>query len=159
MWTGIVVGLAAGALVGAGAGKLGEDEAVRVGQVAAYRLLPAAAAGAVGRGLPAAELALGALLVASGGSPVVAAPVALLFAAFAAGIAINLARGNTAIGCGCFAFGIEAARPDERLRWWHAARALGLAAAAALAVPALPGAPGVDGPWPERFGALLAGAV
>jgi hypothetical protein len=90
----------------------------------------------------------------------VAAAVALLFAAFAAGIVINLARGNTAIGCGCFAFGIEAAaRSDERLRGWHAARALGLAAAAALAVPALPGAPGVDGPWPERFGALLAGAV
>jgi len=155
MWTGIVVGLAAGALVGAGAGKLGEDEAVRVGRVAAHRLLPAGVARVVGRRLPAAELVLGAALIASGGAAVVAVPVVLLLAAFAAGLTVNLVRGNTAVGCGCFAFGTEAAdRGDDRLRWWHAARALGLAVTAALAV-----APGVTGPWPERLGATLAGAV
>src|SRR5829696_3615260 len=160
MWTGIVVGLAAGALVGAGAGKLGEDEAVRVGRVAAHRLLPAGVARVVGRRLPAAELVLAAALIASGGAAVVAVPVVLLLAAFAAGLTVNLVRGNTAVGCGCFAFGTEAAdRGDDRLRWWHAARALGLAVTVlALAVVAV-GAVRAVASAPQAFTGPAAAAV
>jgi uncharacterized membrane protein YphA (DoxX/SURF4 family) len=66
-----------------------------------YRLVPGRFAPAVGGGLIAAELGLGALLV-SGLVPTVAAAGAIaLFAVFAAALAVSLARSNRA-PCHCF---------------------------------------------------------
>jgi hypothetical protein len=51
---------------------------------------------------------------------------------FALAIAVNLLRGNTSIDCGCFS-PFAAAQPvhAQRITWWHAVRALAVAAIAA----------------------------
>jgi hypothetical protein len=81
---------------------------------------------------PAAE-AGGALLVLYGPTCAVGGTVLTALAlCFAAAIAVNLLRGNTSIDCGCFG-PFAAVQPVEaqRITWWHAVRALAVAAIAA----------------------------
>ncbi|WP_299021962.1 MauE/DoxX family redox-associated membrane protein [uncultured Dietzia sp.] len=126
-----VVGIA---LLTAGVSKLRDlDAHARV--VMGYKLLPDPVARRLGRALPFIEIALGVATIGRLGLPVTAWAAAALFAGYAVGLAVNLARGRTDLDCGCFAFGTHDA---PRITWWHAARALGFAAAAALTV-VLPG--------------------
>jgi hypothetical protein len=66
-----------------------------------YRLVPRSLAAAVGGGLIASELALGALLVSDLAPAVAAAGAIALFGIFAAALAVSLARSNRA-PCHCF---------------------------------------------------------
>lgn len=96
-----------------------------------YQLLPDPLADAVAHVLGWLELALGACLVLGvlTGWAILAA--SLLFVAFFAAIATNLARGRRDIGCGCFG-GAE----EQHLSWLLALRTLSLAAASgALSIP------------------------
>jgi uncharacterized membrane protein YphA (DoxX/SURF4 family) len=71
------------------------------GALAGYELAPTRALPALAGCVIAAELALGAALVAGGAGPAPALAAAGLFAAYTAAIAANLARGRRAIDCGC----------------------------------------------------------
>lgn len=105
-----------------------------------YGLVPARLAAAVGGALIAAELGIGALLV-SGLVPEVAAIGAIvLFAVFAAALAVSLARSNRA-PCHCFG-----ASDVERISPLALVRALALSAlAVALLVFALGDRPRIAG--------------
>lgn len=117
--------------------------------VQGYRLLPAPLERLVAAVLPPAEVVLGALLVAGVPWPVIPAAAAALFLTFFAALAINLLRGRRDLDCGCFAFRSEDSAP--RISWFHAVRALVLAAAAsALAI--VPGGYGIAAtPFPEQM--------
>jgi hypothetical protein len=93
-----------------------------------YRLVPSRLASAVGAGLIAAELGIGALLV-GGLAPVLAAAGAIaLFTVFAAALGVSLARSNRA-PCHCFgASDVETISPLALIR----ALALGGLAVAVL---------------------------
>lgn len=97
-----------------------------------YSLLPDALIAPLSLLFPAAE-AGGALLVLYGPTSMIGGTVlAVLALCFAAAIAVNLLRGNTSIDCGCFS-PFAAAQPADaqRITWWHAIRALAVAAIAA----------------------------
>jgi uncharacterized membrane protein YphA (DoxX/SURF4 family) len=117
------------------------DPQSSVAAVRAYRLLPDSIATIVGWGLPFAEIALGALLLAGIATRVVAAVSAALIAVFIAAVASAAVRGLS-IDCGCFggggevppgqtAYGIEIVRDVGLLLlafWllWHPASRLAL---------------------------------
>jgi uncharacterized membrane protein YphA (DoxX/SURF4 family) len=117
------------------------DPQSSVAAVRAYRLLPDSVATIVGWGLPFAEIALGALLLAGVGTRVVAAVIAVLLVVFIAGVASAAVRGLS-IDCGCFggggevspgqtAYGIEIVRDAGLLLlalWlvWHPSSRLAL---------------------------------
>lgn len=82
------------------------DPQSSVAAVRAYRLLPESVATIVGWGLPFAEIALGALLLAGVGTRAVAAVSAVLLVIFIAGVASAAMRGLS-IDCGCFGGGGE----------------------------------------------------
>jgi len=107
-------------------------------QLAAYRLLPAAAARPCAFALACAEIATAALLAATSAAGAVGA--LLLLALYSGAVAITLLRGRDAIDCGCgFA-------PRPLGAGLLARNALLGAAALAAALPALPRALGwVDG--------------
>ncbi len=94
--------MAAAVLATAGVAKLMALEPF-VGVVRNYRLLPGAAIRPFAYLLPPLELALALGLLALPGSPLPPLLAALLMAAFAAAMAINLRRGRADIDCGCFA--------------------------------------------------------
>lgn len=87
----------------AGASKLG-DLAESGRAVAAYRLMPAEAARAVGAALPFVELALGLILLVGLATRLAAVVSASLLTVYIAGIASAWARGLS-IDCGCFGGG------------------------------------------------------
>lgn len=148
MFVSAVVGIV---LVVAGGSKLRDTEAhARV--VIGYKILPDRLAGPIGRALPVLEIGLGAAMVGRVLLPVTGALVIALFLCYAAGLAVNLARGRTELDCGCFAFGHHEA---PRITWWHVSRAVAFAGAAGLAL-ALPGPAGTA---PVVVGAALAGLV
>lgn len=98
-----------------------------------YRLLPAALVMPVALVLPVTELATAVLLLSSRAraGAVTAAGLLLVFA-FA--MLVNLARGRTAIDCGCFG-----GRLRQHLAAWMVGRNLVLAGSSlALLVPAAP---------------------
>jgi uncharacterized membrane protein YphA (DoxX/SURF4 family) len=106
-----------------------------------YRLLPAALVAPVAYTLPAAELVAG-LLLALGILPVVvAAALALLLIAFAAAIAVNLARGRV-IDCGC----AGSVGTPQLINWRHVGTDIALAGAAAAVAIAPPPADLWTGP-------------
>jgi hypothetical protein len=100
--------------------------------VRAYRVMPDWLATAFARVLHPVEIGLGvALLTTHREVIVVAAPVAgLLFCGYAAGLAINVARGRTNLDCGCFAFGAQSEK--RGIGWWHVVRATSLAGVSAV---------------------------
>lgn len=118
-----VVSLVAGTL------KVG-DLAGSVRAVRAYRLLPETAAQLVGAGLPVAEIALGALLLAGLGVRAAAVFSAVLLAAFVVGIGSAWARGLR-IDCGCFGGGGELAAGQPPRYGPELARDVGLLLVAA----------------------------
>lgn len=122
----VIVAIAAASKLGA------RDRFERV--VAAYELLPAPWIRPVATVLPPVEALAAAALVIGVATPVVAALLALLFTAFGAGIAFNVARGRT-ISCGCFGV-------DERdsATWWTVARNAALVVACVVLVVAPPSA-------------------
>jgi hypothetical protein len=88
------------------AGAIGKarDRASFRAAVEGYELLPARAAGVAALVFTALEAALGSALLlpaAFGLRDAAAAGAALLFALYAAAIAVNLARGRREIDCGC----------------------------------------------------------
>jgi uncharacterized membrane protein YphA (DoxX/SURF4 family) len=103
--------------------------------VANYRLLPAVLVTPVAYTLPLAEIAAGILLALGILPLVVAAALALLLIAFAAAIAVNLARGRV-IDCGCAG---SVATP-QLISWRHVGTDIALAVAAtAVAIAPPPG--------------------
>lgn len=134
-----VSALLGGMLLLAGIPKL-RDRRGMLQAVQGYRLLPAPLERLTAATLPAAEVLLGALLLAGAPFPLVPAAAAALFLTFFAALAINLLRGRRELDCGCFAFMSESRTP--RISWFHAVRALVLAAAAS-ALALLPGGYGV----------------
>lgn len=72
------------------------------GIVADYRILPAALVAPFARVLPFVELAAAALVLVPATVAAGAVLAALLLAAFAAAMAVNILRGRTDIDCGCF---------------------------------------------------------
>lgn len=117
----------------AAASKLGaRDRFERV--VARYEVLPAGWAAPVAAGLPPLEAAAAAALVLGVATPVAAALLAVLFAAFGAGIALNLARGRR-ISCGCF--GVD---DRDAATWWTVGRNAALVASCCALVVEPPGA-------------------
>jgi uncharacterized membrane protein YphA (DoxX/SURF4 family) len=115
----------AGVFLRAGVVKLGDQADFRAA-VANYELLPLRFVPSVATWLPVAEVAGGVLLAAG----ILTAPAAillgLLLAAFAAAIAINLARGRS-FDCGC-----SGSSTPSRISWRHVAVDLVLAAGATL---------------------------
>jgi len=100
-----------------------------------YRLLPSRLAALTGWAIATAELGVGTFLFAGRMVPVCSALAAMLFGAFAFGIAANLARGRTDISCGCFG------ATESRISWWLVARNVVAAFCALLIVRISPHAP------------------
>ncbi|WP_432534522.1 MauE/DoxX family redox-associated membrane protein [Kineococcus arenarius] len=124
--------------------------------VRGFRVLPGALARPVARLVPVAEVLAGTALVAGVATPAAAVAATVLFAAFTAGLVVNLARGRRDIDCGCFGFTEPPAGGVARIGPWHALRAAALGAASATLVVVAPAAPAVA----ERFqGACLAAVV
>ncbi|WP_295525883.1 MauE/DoxX family redox-associated membrane protein [Novosphingobium sp. Chol11] len=92
------------------------------GVLANYRLLPGSWIAPVAVVLPWAELVIGLALLA-GGQPLAILPAALLLCAFAAAMAVNIARGRRQIDCGC-----GRSQLRQPLSWLLVARNLVLAA-------------------------------
>lgn len=131
LWLG---SLALGALfVGSAAHKLRDLASFRAA-MAGYRLVPAPLLPVAAPALALAEVVIGAATLATLFAPdtgrigLIAAACMLL--GYALAIAINLARGNSAIDCGCFGFGAR----GPGLRSGMIVRNIALAA---LALPAL----------------------
>jgi hypothetical protein len=120
------------------------------GVVANYRLLPQVLVGPVTYALPPAEAAIGAILPTGLLAPWAEGAAALLLAAFAVAIGINLLRGRRHIDCGCFQSTLK-----QPLRWTLVSRnvLLALLAAAAAAPSGRP-----DG-WTLVNGLLAGGAL
>jgi uncharacterized membrane protein YphA (DoxX/SURF4 family) len=91
-----------------------------------YRLLPFRLVSITAWTIIMAEIGVGAFLFAGRVEPVFSALAALLFGAFAFGVAINLVRGRTSISCGCFG------APESRISWWLALRNVAAASCALL---------------------------
>nr|WP_246465437.1 MauE/DoxX family redox-associated membrane protein [Novosphingobium jiangmenense] len=114
------------------------------GSIAGYDLVPRGLAPAVAPVLAFAELAAG---LASLATPLAQVPgrfgtlaCATILLGYAGAIGLNIARGNTAIDCGCFGFGAR----GPGLRRGMVVRNLALAA---LALPALWPTPARDLVW------------
>jgi len=125
----VTIGTLAGALAlvmfAAAWHKLSEPELFE-GALAAYRLLPPSTVGAVARGLPLLEAALGIGILVPATRSIALVAVALLLLAYAAGMGINLVRGRRDIDCGC-------GGDSHPLAWSLVLRNLVLVAAAVLA--------------------------
>lgn len=142
-----LVGLA---FVASGIGKL-VDQSRFVEVVREYRLLPESAAAVVGWTLPGAELVLGIGLLMGLFWPWFPAAAAVLLLVFTGAVAANLARGRSALGCGCFG-----GTGGARLGWTIVTRNV------ALAIVVAPWWTGVDpgGPGaPASSGGLAAQGV
>ncbi|WP_445256981.1 MauE/DoxX family redox-associated membrane protein [Nocardioides aurantiacus] len=128
-WLGLLARLVVGGVwLYAGWLKVGDPEASTTA-VRAYQLLPLDVADAVGRVLPALEVAVGLLLVLGLLSRWAAAVSALLLAAFVVGIVSVWVRGIP-IDCGCFGGG--GYDPDAFAQYpWEIARDAGLMLASA----------------------------
>lgn len=111
----------------AGAGKLGHRVELE-GVIANYRVLPRMLAGPFARVLGPVEILIGlALLAGPLSTPHAEFAAALLLAAFALAMTINLQRGRVQIDCGCFRGTLR-----QRLRSELVLRNLVLAGAAIL---------------------------
>jgi uncharacterized membrane protein YphA (DoxX/SURF4 family) len=122
----------AGIFVRSGLGKTAGLAEFRIA-VANYELLPASLVAPVAYSLPFAEIVAGVLLALGVLPVVVAAALALMLAAFAAAIAVNLARGRV-FDCGC----AGSAATAQVIGWQHVLIDFvlaGAAAAVALAPP------------------------
>lgn len=103
-----------------------------VSGVAKYELLPPRLVRPISFSIPPLELAGGLMLALGLGTPVVAALLALVLAAFTAAVSIALARRKT-IDCGCF--GPGAPRPITWLTVGRNVALLGLAVLVAWEAP------------------------
>jgi hypothetical protein len=121
------------------------------GVVANYRLLPQALVRPVTYALPPAEAVIGAILPMGLFAPWAEGAAALLLAAFAVAMGINLLRGRRQIDCGCFQGTLK-----QPLRWALVSRNVLLALLLAAAAAAPPGRP--DG-WAVVNGLLAGGAL
>lgn len=102
--------------------------------LAGYRLLPERAVSAAARAVPAVEAAAGVGLLVPGSGAGPALLAAGLLTAYGAAIALNLARGRSAIDCGC-----GGPAGGQRLSWGLVVRnALLVGMALAAALPAGP---------------------
>ena len=124
--------------VEAGLAKLRHRDLVP-GVIANYRLLPETWVMPVAMLLPPSEVAIGTGLIisvfTSSLASLISLPAAALFVLFAAGMAINIRRGRTAIDCGC-----GRSQLRQPLHWGLVLRNLLLAALVAVhAVPLAPG--------------------
>lgn len=72
---------------------------------AAYQVLPQSAARAVAWVIPCAEIAIAAGLLWPPSRPAAAIGAALVFALYAGGLALNLARNRRDLDCGCAGWG------------------------------------------------------
>jgi hypothetical protein len=119
----IVIG---SALLLAGVAKLiaGPQSFIQI--VREYRLLPFRLVPITAWTIITAEIGVGAFLFAGRVEPALFTLAALLFGAFAFGVAINLVRGRTSISCGCFG------TPESRISWWLALRNIAAASCALL---------------------------
>jgi hypothetical protein len=88
----------------AGAGKL-RDRSRFAAVLDSYEILPAGLIGAASRTLPIVELAVAAGLAVPATRVAAATLAGVLLLGYAAGIAVNLARGRYDLDCGCEAFG------------------------------------------------------
>jgi hypothetical protein len=140
VFTILISALLGGLLLLAGVPKLRDHEGGLVA-VQGYRLLPETGERVVATVLPYVEILLGVLLVVGLGAPFVPAAATILFLVFFAALSINLLRGRRELDCGCFTFGGGEGRP-HRISWFHAGRALVLAALAAALLLA-PGGYGI----------------
>lgn len=135
--------LIAGIFLRAGLAKAADLKDFR-SAVANYQLLPKALIPVVAVSLPFLEVAAAILLVAGILTGIVSALLAFLLLAFAAAIAINLARGRT-FDCGC------AGTARSTISWAHVLADVALAALAAVIALAPPVTlalwPGVAGPF------------
>jgi Methylamine utilisation protein MauE len=136
----LISALLGGLLLLAGVPKVRNREG-RLAAVQGYRVLPEAGERLVAHALPYAEILLGVLLVLGLGAPVVPALAAALFFVFFVGLSVNLLRGRRELDCGCFAFANGEGRVP-RISWFHAGRAVVLAALAAALLLA-PGGYGI----------------
>lgn len=123
-------GIVGAVLLVAGIPKVRDSDAM-VRAVRGYKVLPDGAATVVGRTLPWVEIVLGTSLLLGVAPAVTGAAAAAMFAAFVAGLTINLLRGRRDLDCGCFAF---SAGDSEiaHIGWWHSARAAAFATVAAV---------------------------
>ena len=158
MVTVLISALLGGLLLLAGVPHLRDREG-RLVVVRGYRLLPEAGERLVAGVLPYVEILLGVLLVAGLGAPLAPAAAGVLFLIFFAALAINLLRGRRELDCGCFAFA-KAEGSAPRIGWFHAGRALVLAALAVV-LAVTPGGYGIGvTPVAEHLlGSVLAALV
>jgi uncharacterized membrane protein YphA (DoxX/SURF4 family) len=115
-WISVLARLLVGIIwIVAGALKLENTEA-SVRAVRAYQILPESIVPLVGRGLPAFEVVIGALMILGLGLRIVAILSALLQLAFIIGISAAWAR-NIRIDCGCFGGGGFDANATSKYPW------------------------------------------
>jgi Methylamine utilisation protein MauE len=118
-------------LVFAGLAKVFDPPATLARIVEAYQVVPKRAAAPLARGLPFAEISLGAMLVGDVFTRYAALVAGVLVFGFGLAIALNLMRGRRELRCGCFGSG-----GHSRLSWALVARntlLVGLALLVALA--------------------------
>ena len=115
-WISVLARLLVGIIwIVAGALKL-ENTDASVRAVRAYQILPESIVPLVGRGLPAFEVVIGALMILGLGLRIVAILSALLQLAFIIGITAAWAR-NIRIDCGCFGGGGFDANATSKYPW------------------------------------------
>lgn len=119
-------------LVGAALPKLRHCEEF-FGVVRNFRLMPEPLARPFAAMLPWLELGIAMSLVFPATAPFAAGAAGGLLVVFGIAIAINVARGRTAIDCGCFRNGMK-----QKLNWLLVGRNAGLALAAFALAWALP---------------------
>lgn len=122
-----------------------------------YQVMPDPAAPAIGSFVIAAEFACAAGMLLAPARMLAGLGAAALFAIYAAAIGVNLARGRTAIDCGC-SFG--GAASSEKISPYLIIRNAALAAAAAgVALPTSSRTLGALDYYSIAFFALSAGAL
>lgn len=121
------------------------------GVVRNFRLMPEVMARPFAAALPVVELALAACLAVPATAALAAAGIGGLLVLFGLAIAVNVARGRTAIDCGCFRNGMR-----QPLGWLLVGRNAGLALAAFGLAWILPAAPAA-GPFDLAIGFAAAG--
>lgn len=122
------------------------------GVVRNFRLVPDAASRVIALALPVVELAVAVGLMVSAIAAPAAMTAAVLLIVFAFALAINVARGRTAIDCGCFRLGLK-----QQVSWLLVGRNIVLTAMAMIVALQLPvsGASSIA----EGLTGLIAGAT
>ena len=122
-----------GIFLAAGVAKLREPRRRRREAIANYKLLPPSFERMLAVVLPPLEIGVGVGFVTGAWLSLVSVVAAILLLGFSLAVAINLLRGRSEIGCGCFG------SQDRPISWWIVGRNVALFAGSVLVGWTTPG--------------------